>query len=108
MAKLQLVEGTLSYAVNDTLEQLKLGPLDTAAAQLARKYAKAIDDAPDLAEAIDSTGPKLLSCLESLGATPAARARMIRGARGRMRGGGGGDGGNEGKSRLDQLREARR
>lgn len=107
MAKLQPAEGTLSYAVNATLEQLKLGPMDTAAAQLARKYAKAIDDANDLAEAISYNGPKLLSCLESLGATPAARARMIRGARGRMRGGGG-DGGNEGKSRLDQLREARR
>jgi hypothetical protein len=59
------------------------GTQDAAAAKLAQQYARTIDDAPDgkaYASAIRWIGPELLKVLESLGATPAARAAISKGA----------------------------
>lgn len=68
----------LTQAVQTTLDALILEPADTGAAELARKYAAAIDDlAPDdMPRLIGTIGPSLLRALEALGATPAARAKV--------------------------------
>lgn len=66
----------LADAVRVTLAELKLADEDQAATRLARTYAKTIDDADDQQDALERLGPKLLAVLESLGATPAARARI--------------------------------
>jgi hypothetical protein len=68
----------LAPAVNDTVAALTLAPEDAAAVKLAQRYAAAIDDGGDL----EKLGPKLLAALESLGATPAARARLKEGSAG--------------------------
>ena len=80
----------------------KDGGEDAAAAKLAQQYARTIDEAPPGKEyytRLRWLGPELLKVLDSLGATPAARAAIKRG---------------EAKdkppaqvSKLDQLREAR-
>lgn len=78
--KLQSVDGMLGPAVAEMLCVLDLAPEDVAAARLARRYAAAIDDGnPDT---LDALGPKLLTALESLGATPRARAAIRKGAAG--------------------------
>lgn len=109
------------------MSKLTLSETDRAAAQLARVYAEAIDDALVVAEeakliepegendarvlqgllrrveaqaVLGELGPKLLAVLESLGASPKARAAL------RARGGGPGDG-SSAKSKLDELRERR-
>lgn len=69
----------LGPAVAGTLAALTLKPEDAAAAKLAQRYAAAIDTAGAPAEILDKLGPKLLAALESLGATPAARARLKEG-----------------------------
>lgn len=61
-------------AVEATVEALGLGGTDAAAAQLARAYARAMDEARDPARAALHFGPPLLKVLEALRATPAARA----------------------------------
>ncbi len=66
----------LGPAVTETIAALRLEDADTAAVKLAQRYAKAIDDGDD---ALEKLGPKLLAVLESLGATPAARARLKEG-----------------------------
>jgi hypothetical protein len=71
MAKLKAAEDTMAGAVSTTLDELKPGPLHAATALLARRYAQLIDDAEDLAEAMDEYGPRLFACLESLGAATA-------------------------------------
>ncbi len=63
----------LAPAVAETIAALDLKPEDTAAALLARRYAKAIDDGDG--DTLSWLGPKLLTVLEQLGATPAARAK---------------------------------
>lgn len=68
-------------AVCETIAVLKLDPdgADAAAAKLAQQYARTIDQAnpgKDYAYAVRWLGPELLKVLESLGATPAARAAM--------------------------------
>ena len=63
----------LAPAVEATLQALELGPADAAAAQLARRYARAIDQARDPAWAARWLAPPLLDALVQLGATPAAR-----------------------------------
>lgn len=70
--------GQLSSAVATTLDALTLTPADTAAAELVRKYAAAIDRLPadDVPRLIGQIGPSLLRALEALGATPAARASI--------------------------------
>lgn len=105
MGKLQDAADLLAPAVDEALGALVLGREDQAAAQLARAYARQIDEAlraeflarqaleltedpmtrayiQELAakvtakELFDRLGPKLLAVLESLGATPWARARL--------------------------------
>lgn len=91
--------GDLEAAVEETIDALDLKPEDAGAVELARKYAAIIDSAKDdrsKASAMRWIAPQLLSCLESLGATPAARARLK-----------GGQPVNAGPSRLDELRATR-
>lgn len=72
-------------AVCETLAVLKLDPdgQDAAAAKLAQRYARLIDQASDAKQAnvLRWLGPELQKILESLGATPAARAALKRGTR---------------------------
>ena len=65
----------LAPAVAETIAALGLKPEDAAAVKLAQRYAAAID-ADDEGGALDRLGPKLHAVLESLGATPAARAKL--------------------------------
>jgi hypothetical protein len=96
VGNLQDTDRTLAAAVALTLDALKLAPEDAAAKRLAQKYAAAIDAAEQSQDALDKLGPKLLATLESLGATPAARARLKEGSA---------QGGKP--NRLAQLRAAR-
>lgn len=76
------------------------GP-DAGMAKLALRLARVIDQAPDgkeQASALWHLGAELRACLESLGASPAARAAITKGAK---------DKAPAQKSKLDQLREAR-
>lgn len=67
---------SVSDAVEATVAALPLKPQDEAAVALAVRYAAAIDDGDgDLAR----LGPPLLAALTALGATPAARAAIVRG-----------------------------
>jgi hypothetical protein len=63
-------------AVEVTIGALKLGEPFQAAAQLARSLARTIDEAADPAAALRVLGPQLLKALESIGGSPAARAKM--------------------------------
>lgn len=88
-------------AVCETIASLELDSKDAAAVKLAKQYARTIDEQPPgklYAGTIRWLGPELHKILESLGATPAARAAIKRG---------------EGKdrppaqvSKLDRLRAA--
>src|SRR5260221_14148532 len=69
----------LRPAVTATVTGLTLAAADSAAVKLAQRYAAAIDDADNRAEALERLGPRLLAVLESPGATPAARARLKEG-----------------------------
>jgi len=60
-------------SVDATIEALKLGPEHEAVAQLARRYAAAIDKAKDPAAALRALGPSLTKILQELQATPASR-----------------------------------
>jgi hypothetical protein len=84
----------LAPAVAETIAALELKPEDAAAVKLAERYAAAIDNDGE-GDALDRLGPKLHAVLESLGATPAARAKL--------KGGRPADGK---PSRLQQLRGA--
>lgn len=95
VAKFELVENTMVGAVAQSLGALTLGPMDAANALLARKYAEVIDQAEDIAAAMDKYGPKLFACLEVLGAGHLPKA-------------GGGNVPAPSKSKLQLLREARR
>jgi hypothetical protein len=67
-------------AVCQTIAVLKLDPdgQDAAAAKLAQRYARIIDEASEAKQAsvLRWLGPELLKVLESLCATPAARAAI--------------------------------
>jgi hypothetical protein len=67
------VEDRLLPAVEETLAALELGENGRAAAQLAKRYAAAIDQAQNPAYALRWLGPLLLASLESLQATPMSR-----------------------------------
>lgn len=69
-------DGALLPAVETTIAALELGDRDAALAQLARGYARAIDEAQDEAYALRQLGPLLLKSLISLGATPASRGKL--------------------------------
>ncbi len=125
MGKLQDAADLLAPAVDEALGALVLAREDHAAAQLARAYARQLDEVlraeflarqaleqtedpmarayiQELAakvaakELFDRLGPKLLAVLESLGATPWARARLK-----------GGKIPDAPESKLDKLRKAR-
>lgn len=81
MVPLRSVDQLLWPAVSETIAVLKLDPdgQDAAAAKLALQYARTIDDAPPGKEyfaRLRWLGPELHKILESLGATPAARAAI--------------------------------
>jgi hypothetical protein len=84
-------------SVRETLTHLDLGPEHAAAAQLAQRYAKVIDEAKDPAWGCRWIGPLLLAALAELGATPAAREQLAKGAKTAP----------QGPNRLDQLRASR-
>jgi hypothetical protein len=69
-------DGALLPAVEKTIEALQLGEGDAALAQVARCLAMVIDNAQDTAAALKVFGPQLRRVLESLGGTPASRARL--------------------------------
>lgn len=96
-APLRDADDLLGPAVEETLAALDLAGRDGAAAQLARQYARVIDQARDPAWAMRWIGPLLADALDSLGATPAAKARMGKGKPERP----------SGPSRLQLLRESR-
>jgi hypothetical protein len=76
---------------------------DAAMSKLALRLARVIDQAPDgkaQASALWHLGAELHKVLESLGASPAARAAIKRGARD-------GDGKGKPSSQLDIMRENR-
>jgi len=79
VGNLQDTAAWLSTAVETTIAALPLTEADTAAVQLARHYANAIDQNPDPGWAMRWLAPLLLDCLTELGATPAARARITKG-----------------------------
>ena len=88
-------------AVCETIAVLQLDPdgQDAAAAKLAQRYARLIDEASDAKQAnvLRWLGPELLKVLAELGATPAARSALKpKGTKS-----------SERASKLDQLREAR-
>ena len=68
-------------AVAETLTQLDLGPEHSAAKKLAERYAQVIDRHADPAWAMRWIAPLLLDALSELGATPAAVARLTKGAK---------------------------
>ena len=87
------VDERLLPAVEETLGALELDGSDQAAAQLARRYAKVIDEARDQAWVYRWIGPLLLQVLTELKATPMSRKAAKPVA--------------TGPSRLDALRAAR-
>lgn len=97
-------------AVQETLAALGLGSEDAAARKLAQRYAQVIDGLPDRgserahdqAWGLRWIGPELLKVLDALGATPEARARIARSAKG-----GGDKPADAAPSQLDRLRASR-
>lgn len=79
-AYLRDTDQLLYPAVCETVAVLDTDPdgADAAAVKLAKQYARAIDEASDAKQAsvLRWLGPELLKVLESLGATPAARAAI--------------------------------
>lgn len=86
-------------AVAETIASLDLKSEDAAAVKLAQRYARVIDQTPDAKQPsiMRWLGPELHRLLESLGATPAARAAMTKG----------GKTGNAPEDPLEALRKAR-
>lgn len=70
------MSGALEKAIRKALATIT-DDRDAGAVQLAITYAQLIDA---LVEPVEKVGPALLKCLESLGATPAARAALLKGA----------------------------
>jgi len=120
--RLRDVDDLLAPALATTIATLELTDEDAGVVKLAERYAATIDDAARIAAELDDLdytedtakrvaalakrvdamtviaelGPKLLACLEQLGATPAARSRLKGGATG------------AGTNRLEAARQARR
>jgi hypothetical protein len=84
-------------AVSDVLGHLELAPEDAGIVRLVGEYARILDDAPGDVEVWAKIGPKLLTALEALGASPRARAALKKGGAP-----------NAVQNRLAVLREARR
>ncbi len=66
-------------AVTETISALSLEAEDAAMVKLALHYARTIDQSPKREYTTRWVGPELMKCLESLGASPAARARLRKG-----------------------------
>jgi hypothetical protein len=84
VAALRDVSELLWPAVAATITALKadgkIGPEDEAAVKLCQRYARVIDQTPDPKQAsvMWHLGAELHRVLESLGATPAARANLAK------------------------------
>lgn len=65
--------GPLARAVADSVKVGPVTPADQAAAELAKRYAVALDADPDPA-LLNQLGPKLLATLTALGLTAAGRS----------------------------------
>lgn len=76
MATLRDAKELLEYSTAEALAAIDAEVQDVAAIKLAIRYAAAISRHEGDIEVLNKLGPKLLATLESLGATPAARARM--------------------------------
>lgn len=85
-------------ALEDALGALTLRGEDGAAVELARVYARMLDDGTDRADAV---GRQFLAVLESLGMTPRARAAVV------SKGGGSAER-SPVNVKLDELRQRRR
>jgi len=96
-ATLRSADSLLGPAVEVALADLGLEDSDAAAVQLARQYARVINQAKDQAWAYRWIGPELLRVLEALNATPAARSKLRKGSPA-----------PQAPSKLEQLRAARR
>ena len=102
VGNLQDASRTLTAAVAETLDALGLGAEDAAVKRLAIRYAEVIDGCDDNpAWAARWIAPHLLECLDALGATPDARARIRKLAKG------GDSPASAPATRLDQLRASR-
>lgn len=96
--KVQAADNTMSAALAEALSHIDhLEDADAAVVRLAERYAVAIDWSDDPTEALATFGPKLRLVLESLGASPRARAALKAGEKGT----------NAGSGRLAALRAAR-
>lgn len=87
-------------SVKRTISALELTEKDQAVAKLAEKYATTLDECwgtKDQNWSMRWIGPLLLDCLESLGATPAARGKVKNGTPV-----------HDSSNRLSALRAARR
>lgn len=120
-------DGSMASAVEASLDALKRKPEDAALVRLVERYAKTIDDAAEIADqaaliepeddnqakrlqaltrrvehqaVLAELGPKLQAALESLGASPKARAAMQKGG---PAGGRNDAGANSKRSKLDAL-----
>lgn len=77
---LRNADGLVTPAVAGSVENAGLEQQDEGLKRLALTYAKAIDDADeeDRAAVLRDLGPKLQSALESLGCSPAGRAKAAK------------------------------
>lgn len=75
----QIIKVSVEQATIKTLEQLELTEADSAASALALTIAAQID-VETSGRTMAELAAKLLAVLESLGATPAARAALRKGA----------------------------
>lgn len=67
---------SLLAAVEASLTEAKIGPVEAGAAELARRYAAAIDASEDPELTLEKLGPRLLAALIALGApSPATAAK---------------------------------
>lgn len=65
----------MAHRVATALDTVPANDGDAAVRRLAMAYAEAIDDADEV-DALFRFGPKLQSCLDSLGLSPKARAAL--------------------------------
>ncbi len=95
-SQLRSVDTLLTTAVHTSVDALHTGPEDVAVVRLALLYAAAIDSNDEQAAyaALNDMGPKLLSALDALGATPKSRGARKPPA-------------SRAQSRLEALRAAR-
>lgn len=87
-ARLRSADELLAPAVAETLGALDLDGEHAAAAKVAERYARVIDQAKDQAWAMRWLAPLLLDALGELGATPLAKAKQAKQAKGPKRLGG--------------------